>query len=124
MRFMSTRTHGVVDYVVGVLLIVAPWLFGFAGAGGMAVWVPVILGIVLILASLVTTYEYSLAKLIPMPAHLGLDAGIGIILLVSPWLFGFAGVIWWPHVLVGIVEIGAAVFTETHPSSRFLAGHA
>lgn len=41
MRFISTRVHGVVDYLMGLLLIVAPFLFGFA-TGGSAQWVPII----------------------------------------------------------------------------------
>jgi hypothetical protein len=30
MRIISTRTHGVIDHLTGLLLIAAPWLFGFA----------------------------------------------------------------------------------------------
>jgi hypothetical protein len=37
MRFIPTRIHGFLDYAVGVLLIVVPWLFGFA-AGGAETW--------------------------------------------------------------------------------------
>ena len=41
MRIISTRIHGIIDYLTGLLLIVAPWLFGFAN-GGAAQWVPVL----------------------------------------------------------------------------------
>jgi hypothetical protein len=119
MRFISTRTHGVLDYMTGLLLIVAPWLFGFADAGAAA-WIPIVLGIGLLGVSLVTRYELSVAKMIPMPTHLALDVGLGIFLLISPWLFGFADVIWWPHVLVGILEIGAGLCTEKYPSAEAL----
>jgi hypothetical protein len=27
---ITTKTHGVLDYIVGAALIVAPWLLGFA----------------------------------------------------------------------------------------------
>jgi hypothetical protein len=43
MRFIPTRTHGVIDYLTGLLLLVAPYIFGFAD-GGAAQWVPMILG--------------------------------------------------------------------------------
>ncbi len=33
MRFIPTRIHGMMDYLMGVLLIVAPCLFGFADGG-------------------------------------------------------------------------------------------
>jgi hypothetical protein len=114
MRVIPTRVHGMVDYIVGALLIVAPWLFGFAD-GGAEQWVPIILGAGVILYSLMTNYELGVMKAIPMPVHLMLDIGGGIFLAVSPWLFGFADEIWWPHVIVGLGEILAGLMTQNRP---------
>jgi hypothetical protein len=114
MRFIPTRIHGVLDYGVGALLIVAPWLFGFA-EGGADTWVPVILGAAAILYSLLTNYELGAVRAISMPAHLGLDAASGLVLAISPWLFGFAELVWLPHLVLGLVEIGAALTTSTVP---------
>ena len=55
-RFISTRTHGVLDHVVGALLIVVPYLLGFAD-GTAAQWVPQVLGVVAIGGGLMTDYE-------------------------------------------------------------------
>jgi hypothetical protein len=33
MRFLSTRAHGVIDYATGLLLIIAPYVFGFDNGG-------------------------------------------------------------------------------------------
>lgn len=115
MRFIPTRTHAIIDYLTGVLLIVSPWLFGFA-IGGVAQWLPVVLGAGVILYSLLTDYEYAAARMISMPAHLGLDAVGGALLAVSPWLFGFADYVYWPHLLIGLFEIGAALTTRKHPT--------
>jgi hypothetical protein len=115
MRFIPTRVHGMADYAVGVLLIIAPWLFGFA-AGGAETWVPVILGIGAIGYSLFTDYELGAVRKIPMSTHLMLDAGSGVILAVSPWLFGFADLVYLPHLILGLLEIGAALTTEKTPS--------
>jgi hypothetical protein len=41
-----------------------PWLFGFAD-GGIAQWLPQVLGALTLGMSLVTDYEPSLAKLVP-----------------------------------------------------------
>lgn len=114
MRFITTQAHGWIDYIVGVLLIIAPWVLGFA-AGGAETWVPVILGLALIVYSLLTDYELGAAKFIPANVHLGIDVALGIILAVSPWLFGFAGLVWAPHVIVGLIAIAAGVLTETTP---------
>ncbi|EAR52058.1 membrane protein, putative [Oceanicola granulosus HTCC2516] len=108
---IDTRTHGIIDYVTGALLLVAPYLFGFA-TGGVEQWLPQLLGVAIIGMSLVTRYELSVAKLIPLKAHLAVDIAGGVLLAVSPWLFGFAGIIWWPHLLVGLLEIAVALMTR------------
>lgn len=114
MQVIPTRIHGVLDYVIGALLILAPWLFGFA-AGGAETWVPVILGAGVILYSLLTDYELGMVRTIRMPVHLALDAAGGILLALSPWLFGFAELVFVPHLVVGLLEIGTAAMTERVP---------
>lgn len=114
MRFVPTRIHGFLDYGTGVLLIALPWLFGFAD-GTAAQWVPVILGLGAIGYSLVTDYELGVAPVLSMPTHLALDAGSGVLLAASPWLFGFADRVWGPHVVVGLFEVAASLITVTSP---------
>jgi hypothetical protein len=119
MRFIPTRIHGMLDYSMGLLLIAAPWLFGFA-AGGAETWVPVILGAGALLYSLFTDYELGLIRSLPMTTHLALDGLSGAFLAVSPWLFGFADLVYLPHLILGIAEIGAALTTHTVPSDARL----
>jgi hypothetical protein len=59
-----------------------------------------------------TRYELSAAKLIPLKAHLAVDVLSGLLLAVSPWVFGFADVIWWPHMLIGLMEIVVPLITK------------
>ncbi len=115
MRFIPTRVHGIIDYLFGVLLIAAPWLFGFADLE-MARWVPIIIGALIIIYSLLTRYEMGVADVIPMNVHLWLDILGGLVLAASPWLFGFADEIWWPHLTFGLLEIIIAAVTETTPA--------
>jgi hypothetical protein len=115
MRFIPTNVHGMLDYLMGALLIVAPWLFGFY-EGGIESWLPIILGAGVILYSLFTDYELGLVKSIGMPTHLTLDGLGGALLAVSPWLFGFSDLIVWPHLVFGLLELGAAMMTHKRPS--------
>lgn len=117
MRLIPTKVHGVLDYLSGLLLIASPWIFDFAN-GSFAQWVPIIVGATILLVSLITDYELSMAKLVPMRTHLALDVLSGALLAASPWLFGFAEWVYWPHVLLGIAEIGAGIFTQHVPSYR------
>lgn len=114
MELISTRTHGVLDYVLSAVFIVAPFLFGFANRGA-AQWVLIAIGVAMIGVSLVTDYELSVTELVPMPMHLSADIGTGVLMLVSPWLLGFAGQVFWPHVVFGLIEIGTAMMTRRHP---------
>lgn len=116
MRFIPTRIHGVLDYAMGLLLIASPWLLGFAN-GGPEQWLPVALGVGALLYSLLTNYELGLAKVIPMTGHLTLDLLSGALLAVSPWLFGFSEVAWVPHLVLGLLEVGAALTTRTTPDT-------
>ncbi len=114
MRFLPTRVHGVIDYIVGAILVLVPNVFGFAD-GTAAQWIFVALGLAAIVYSLVTDYERGLIPLIPMPAHLGLDAASGLLLAASPWLFGFHDRVYLPHLICGLVEIAASLVTRTKP---------
>jgi len=114
MKVIPTKVHGVMDYLVGAILIAAPWLLGFA-RGGAETWVPVILGASAILYSLFTDYELSISRSIPMKTHLTLDVLSGVFLAASPWIFGFSEYVYLPHVIFGILEIGAGTMTETNP---------
>ncbi len=118
MRVISTRTHGMIDYIMGVVLILAPWLFQFANSGP-STWVPIALGIAIIVYSLFTDYELGAVHAISMPAHLWMDAIGGLFLAFSPWLFGFASYVFLPHLIVGIAEIGVSLMTHTHPGVAY-----
>ena len=121
MRFIPTRIHGLVDYGMSLVLIVAPWILGFGGNNPQT-WIPVLLGISGGAYSLCTRYEWGVMPMLSMPAHLGLDFGSGLLLAVSPWLFGFAPVVWVPHLALGLLEMGMAVMTQTVPG-RVGYGH-
>lgn len=112
---ISTRVHGFLDYAIGALLIVSPWLLGFA-RGGAETWVPVGAGVAALGYSLFTDYELGAIRRIQMTVHLWLDGIAGVLLAASPWLLGFDQHVWVPHVVFGALEIGAALLSNTIPS--------
>ena len=117
MRFISTRVHGVIDYLAAGVLIAAPAVLG-ATRKDARTWLPVALGIGTLAYSLLTDYELGVVRVIPMPVHLGLDAANGALLAASPWLFGFADEVSEPHLAFGLFEIGASLFTQPVPELR------
>lgn len=115
MRFIPTSVHGLIDYVWSLILLASPWVFGFSD-GSAATWIPVLFGVVGILYSLGTDYELGVAPLLSMKAHLAIDLAAGVALAALPWLFGFAGRVFWPHLAFGVFAVIASLVTQTRPT--------
>lgn len=111
MRVVPTRFHGVIDYLVSLLVLTLPFA---AGEQGAIRWVFVALGCTGIVYSLITDYEWGALRLLPMPWHLALDVVFGVVMLVI-------GVALWSAALGKIsVAIGVAApvlsgITELQP---------
>lgn len=119
LRFIPTKVHGALDYIVAIALIFAPMIFGFQDVGGAAVIIPIVLGIGLFLYSLFTNYEWGLIKVIGMPYHLIVDVVASVVLVLSPFIFGFADEApnaWVPHVVVGLTVILVVICSKTQPA--------
>lgn len=114
MRFLSMKVHTIIGLVVGVVLLLAPSIFGL-GSNQAATTVPIIVGIFIIVNELITTSPLSPLKLVPMRIHLLIDYVTGLFLALSPWLFGFMGAdtnMWLPHVVVGLLVVIYALLTN------------
>ena len=114
MRFIPTRLHAPLDYIVGALLIAAPWIFQFSDDSTPTV-ISIVLGVGLIAYSLFTNYELGVWKVVPMAVHNLFDIAAGALLAASPWLFGFAddgANAWAPFVVVGVAAIFLGLTTK------------
>ena len=114
-RVIPTGVHGVLDYLANGVNLAFPRLLGLREAPGAAL-VPRIDGLAGAGYSLITDYERGAIKVLPVRAHLALDAAKGLSMAASPWLFGFAknGTRYWlPHVLMGTADVLVALTTET-----------
>jgi len=85
---ISRFLHGAIEYAVGVLLIAAPFLFGFES--GAAVALSVVAGVVVLAVAASTEGPSSLIDSIPIAAHVLLDFALAGVLIAAPFLFGFS----------------------------------
>jgi VIT1/CCC1 family predicted Fe2+/Mn2+ transporter len=85
---ISRFLHGAIEYLVGALLIAAPFLFSFDS--GAAVAVSIVAGVVVIAVAASTEGPTSLIDSLPIPVHLLLDFALAAVLIASPFLFGFS----------------------------------
>ena len=81
--------HGVIEYLAAALFIAAPFLFSFDS--GTAKAVAIVAGVLVLIIAASTDMSTGLAKTIPLPAHVLLDYLLAILLIASPFLFGFSG---------------------------------
>ena len=80
--------HGLIEYAAGVLLVVAPFVLGFAS--GAATAVSIALGVVIIAVAASTDGPTSLVNQLPRPAHVALDYVLVALLVAMPFLAGFS----------------------------------
>jgi hypothetical protein len=122
-RFVPTWLHAYFDYIGGIVLIAAPFVFGFFSGGGPQVVIPMVLGVVLILYSLLTNYELGIPSLrfIPMAWHLIIDFLAAAFLAASPFIFGFytkSPNVWLPHLIAGVGVILLVLVSQTHAFAK------
>lgn len=109
-KLLSTRIHGIIDYVMGITLLVLPWLFGWNAA---VTTLLTVLGLGIIVYSLFTRYEVGVFRLLPMAFHLGLDAIGGVVLIAAAFFITTPGTGSMAVLLIlGLLELGAAAVTD------------
>jgi hypothetical protein len=113
MKFIPTYVHGFIDYVIGIFLIIMPWLFEFPTDENETL-IPAFVGIGIIAYSFATNYEYGGLKVISMNSHRRLDYLAGFVLALSPWLFGFHKLVYLPHVMIGFFFVVLSFFSKSH----------
>jgi hypothetical protein len=103
MQLISSKVHGIVDYIMGAGLIAEPYLES-AGKDKSARLLQLAGGTVL-LSSLLTKYEASVFKVIPYKTHLILDIIAGLGLIGSSFYLGKRSSYKSPHLYAGAMEV-------------------
>lgn len=114
---ISTRIHGILDYVVAAIFIVLPWIVGFSNYM-YGPWIMMIVGVLNIIYSVMTRYELGYTGLISMRTHLLFDLILGAFLLSSPWLLNFEHRLISPHIIGGSVMIITSLCTQVNAGKK------
>jgi hypothetical protein len=116
-RFIPTSVHAAIDHLVGPALVAAPTVLGLRRTSPEGI-VPRAVGGVEAIYSNLTDYEMSMKNIVPMRVHLALDAVGGATLALIPQMTGARArgkKHWVPHLAIGALEVGMALFTKTEP---------
>ena len=88
MRFISPQFHRILDYVTIVVFALAP---RFIGLTGLAATISYALAVVHLAVTLVTQVPAAAPRPLPFKAHGALETLVGIVLVLLPFLLGWAG---------------------------------
>jgi hypothetical protein len=104
--------HGILEYVAGALFIAAPFVLAFDSDTATAV--SIIAGVVVLIVAASTAMSTGLIKSIPVQAHVVLDYLLAILLIASPFLFGFDedGTATAFFIVVGVVHLLMTIATR------------
>ena len=80
--------HGVVEYLVAILLIAAPLIFSFDE--DVATAASLIVGVLLLIIAASTAWRTGLTTSIPIQAHVMLDYVLALFLIAAPFILGFS----------------------------------
>ena len=115
MEWRDERTCDVINLILGAVLFFSPWIFGFApGAESQNAMICGVIIAVLSIAALAAFAEW----------EEWLNLVVGLWVLVSPWVLGFAQTTaMWVHVVIGIIVavIAAVELWMTHHGGRLIA---
>jgi hypothetical protein len=105
--------HAALEPLMAVLIIAAPWIFGFSETDS-ATTICVLVGVAMLAVGAMTDWRMSLARLIPLRMHLIGDLLLGAVLVLSPLIFGFSdeGGPTRFMVIVGVLELMTALMTR------------
>ena len=87
-RLVPWVVHSAVEYVAAVLLVLAPFLFGFSTDA--ARYAAIALGVVVLLVAVISRSPLGVTKSLPVSAHATLDYVLAVVLVLLPFVLGFA----------------------------------
>lgn len=108
--------HATAEPFLALLFIAAPFVFGFSDDSAPTT-LSILVGVAVLAAGLTTNWRIAIKRIIPLPVHALLDAGLGVFLVISPFVLDFseASAPTLFFVLIGIALVLSAVGTRwTH----------
>ena len=106
MTTINTKLHGALDYILGTILMLSPWLFNYVRESAVEIWIPVVTGALSIGYTLFTDADFGMIKKIKLSNHFLLDLMLGSFLVAAPKLFHYSGYVYFlPYLWIGLFKI-------------------
>ncbi|MES2275630.1 MAG: SPW repeat protein [Bacteroidota bacterium] len=104
------------NYLLAAVMMSSPWLFGFVHIGGAALFFPFMFGWHQLLMAIFSNTKGGMVRVFPIQMHCTLNVITGFVLMVTPWMYGFAGKgVWLPHLVMGAIVFILGMYTKNSP---------
>ncbi|MFN2643352.1 MAG: hypothetical protein ABR570_00010 [Burkholderiales bacterium] len=119
MKRLKPLPHGILDYGLAVVFLIAPLAFGFESEAARSLSRAI--GVLYIVASFVTRYPLGGLKLIPFPVHGVLETIAALSWIAMPFLFGFADDAAARNffIIAAVALLGVVTITDYRGAERF-----
>ena len=91
-RFVTKTIHAYLDYPVALALMTMPFLLGLGSSHSLAIWLAVGTGAAAFILTLLTDHKLGVFRVLSYSVHLTVDALVGIVFVVAPFVLGFTGI--------------------------------
>jgi hypothetical protein len=87
MRVLKPLAHGMVDYLMVIILAIGPGVAGFTGPQAKLCYS---LAVVHFLLTIITNFPLGVLKTVPFWLHGAVEIGVAVLLIVLPWMANFS----------------------------------
>lgn len=108
-RFVTKTIHAYLDYPVALALMALPFVFGLGTSHPLALWLSVGTGLAALILTLLTDHQLGAIRVLPYSVHLTVDALVGVVFVLAPFVVGFTGIdalFYWANGTAVLIVVG------------------
>lgn len=110
MRVLGPISHGVIDYLMVILIAVGPSVAGFSGRQATFCY---LLAATHFLVTIITRFPLGVTKTLPFALHGGIEIVVAVLLVILPWLANFSAGVHSRNFFVAIGVLIGVIFLLT-----------
>lgn len=119
MKVLGAFSHGIIDYLMVILLAVGPGVAGFTGRQATMCYG---LAAVHFLLTIITRFPLGVLKTLPFWLHGTIEIIVAVLLIILPWLANFSAGVHSRNFFVAIGVLIAVIWALTNYRSAGRAG--
>lgn len=102
MKSLFISLHGYINFVIGTLTILSPFIFSFDGTNIETI-ITITIGFTIIGTTAISDYKFCLYPILSIKQNMFISLWLGAFLAFSPWLYNYYDLIYLPQLLPGIL---------------------